>query len=166
MLARRRLLSRVGSDRGRGAATSVSSRSWSAALSNSNGGDHPAAGRIDARHGVVAAAGHPYGLRADHGAALRGRRGRADRPSPVLPQGRPVGRWTLVASPARAGCGATANGPGCPTGGHYGTAHADRAGAAATSGPATRAPATAAAAGAVRAGPRTATAARTTTRAV
>src|SRR6266508_745092 len=141
MLARRRLLSRVGSDRGRGAATSVSSRSWSAALSNSNGGDHPAAGRIDARHGVVAAAGHPYGLRADHGAALRGRRGRADRPSPVLPQGR-------------------------PTGGHYGTAHADRAGAAATSGPATRAPATAAAAGAVRAGPRTATAARTTTRAV
>jgi hypothetical protein len=28
----------------------------------------------------------------------------------------------LVASPARAGCGATANGPGCPTGGHYGTA--------------------------------------------
>lgn len=76
---------------GGGAATSVSSRSWSAALSNSNGGDHPAAGRIDARHGVVAAAGHPYGLRADHGAALRGRRGRADRPSPVLPQGRPVG---------------------------------------------------------------------------
>ncbi len=28
----------------------------------------------------------------------------------------------LVASPARAGCGATANGLGCPTGGHYGTA--------------------------------------------
>src|SRR6266542_2356903 len=153
MLARRRLLSRVGSDRGRGAATSVSSRSWSAALSNSNGGDHPAAGRIDARHGVVAAAGHPYGLRADHGAALRGRRGRADRPSPVLPQGRPVGLHH-------------SGGAGGPTGGHYGTAHADRAGAAATSGPATRAPATAAAAGAVRAGPRTATAARTTTRAV